>query len=255
MCCLTEIVTIALRTGSEPAFVFDHGFLPIPGWGLSVVWLAHDGLPNKGILTLEFYSGNGANMQGCMIDRRLRSILCSIVLVGQRDVLQEVKINRQENFAAQTERAEAVAVEAARAMSVAEAVMAASAKHKTNSNYSTSAKSSPKLTKGSSKRVISTVSEEVDIAEDNTEGFEGEDTFGASSSKAALMAFTRPHAVSSMAALAVQAPKMMNLYYDEKQQKVVFPYTFRDANAHLKTVNIEWSYTDGDNSKTDPWRM
>lgn len=242
--------------------MFDHGFLPIPGWGLSVVWLAHDGLPNKGILTLEFFSGNGANMQGCLVDRRLRSILCSVVLVAQRDVMLEFKVNKQENFAVAAEKAEAVAKAAA-----AVALAAATSARVRTSSYGRSSKS-PTLTRGSSKMNFKTTtgtgtatstgtgsrtdSPVGDTTEENTaDGFEGEDTFG----KESLVAFTRAHAVASLAGLAAQAPRMAYLYYDDKQQKIVMPYTIRDANAHLKTVNIEWSYSDGDNSKPDPWRM
>lgn len=244
--------------------MFDHGFLPTPGWGLNMVWLAHDGLPNKGILTLEFYAGNGANMLGCLVDRRLRSILCAVVLVSQRDVMLEFKINKQENFAVAEEKAEAVAKAAAAAVLAA----STSARVRTSSGGSGGAggavgilgggrsSKSPTLTRGSSKRFVAIAEETamttMEATDDSSaEGLTSEDALGTHS----LEAFTRPHAVASLAALATHAPKMSNLYYEEKQKKNVMTYTSRDANAHLKTVNIEWVYTDGDNSKLDPWRM
>jgi hypothetical protein len=201
--------------------VFDHGFLPIPGWGLSVVWLGESGLPSKGILTLEFFSGNGANQQGCMVDRRLRAMLCSLVLVAQRDLQQEFRINKQELFASgNAEKLDESIKVNFRAMAK---------KSHTKAHFTLQALSELDAT---------------EVADPDEGEFAPK-----------LMPFTRPHAVPTMFALNTQAHKLSMLYFDEKTQKIVCPYSYKDANAHLKTVNIEWSYGDSEGKQQDSWHM
>jgi len=223
-------------------FVFDHGFQPIPGWSLSVVWLGESGLPLKGILTLEFFSGAGANMQNCLVDRRLRAMLCSLVLAPQRDLQLEYKINKQENFAVGMERKESIDPNNPVMM---KAVLGAALKAGTA---------------GSALTAISHVVQ-VEAPHDahHDEHAHTEHTAheqgAAPVVKHALKAFSRPHAVAALTALHTQIGLMSQLYFDPVQKKPVMDYTFRDANAHLKTCNVEWSYTDGDVIKIDPWRL
>lgn len=229
-------------------FVFDHGFQPIPGWSLSVVWLGESGLPSKGILTLEFFSGAGANMQNCLVDRRLRAMLCSLVLAPQRDLPLEYKINKQENFAVGMERKESIDPNNPVMM---KAVLGAALKAGTA---------------GSALTAISHIVP-VDTPHDahhdthrhhehgHTEHDAHAEHGAAPVVKEPLKAFSRQHAVAALTALHTQIGMMPQLYYDAVQKRVVTDYTFRDANAHLKTCNVEWSYTDGDVIKIDPWRL
>ena len=227
-------------------FVFDHGFLPIPGWSLSVVWLGEGGLPSKGILSLEFFSGGGANMQNCLVDRRLRAILCSLVLVPQRDLAAEFKINKQENFAAGLEKKVCdpnhpllgnVVMGASRNAGAMGAAMTAMAQ-----SY-----------------VALPLEAPVAAADDHSHA-ESHVTHSDANThtvvvKPKLTAFSRPQAVASLTALSTQVNKMSQLYFDDKQKTIVMEYTFVDANAHLKTCNVEWKYTESDVLKVDPWRL
>ena len=70
--------------------MFDRGFLPMPGWDLNITWLNEEGLPKKGLLSFEVFAGDGTRQLGCCVDIKLRSILTSLVLVGQRDYLADI---------------------------------------------------------------------------------------------------------------------------------------------------------------------
>eukprot|EP01036_Dinobryon_divergens_P030051 gene30051-39243_t len=76
--------------GAFKELMFDRGFAPNPGWDLSVVWFTEEGLPKKGVLTVDIFAGDGMNMNGGQVDRTLRSALCSLVLAGERDLAVEV---------------------------------------------------------------------------------------------------------------------------------------------------------------------
>lgn len=76
--------------GSNKSFIFDHGFSPIPGWDLNVTWFSEEGLPRKGILAFEVFAGDGMNLLGCLVDKRLRNMLTPLVLAEQRDLREEV---------------------------------------------------------------------------------------------------------------------------------------------------------------------
>jgi hypothetical protein len=76
--------------GLNKSFTFDRGFAPIPGWELSVTWLAEEGLPKKGLLCFEMFAGDGIQLLGCKVDTRLRQLLSALVLVDQRDYLSEM---------------------------------------------------------------------------------------------------------------------------------------------------------------------
>lgn len=218
-----------LTAGSEPQFIFDHGFLPVPGWSLSVVWLQESGLPNKGILSLEFFSGNGINSQNCLVDRRLRAMLCSLVLPSQRDLQQEFRINKQELFSLGNAHHGEMSI-------------------KINFNAN--------LKKKQTKAHMSLAAlNELDTQAAAATETESADDSASVTAKIKPTAFFRPHALATMFALHKQAPKLSMLYWDEKQGKVMLPYTYKDANAHLRTVNVEWTYGDYEGKQQDSWHM
>eukprot|EP01038_Epipyxis_sp_PR26KG_P009185 gene9185-12389_t len=76
-------------------FIYDHGFHSIQGWDLTVAWFEESNMPKKGILTVDYYSGDGMNLAGNYINRRLRNILTSLVLVEQRDLIAEAMSGRK----------------------------------------------------------------------------------------------------------------------------------------------------------------
>jgi hypothetical protein len=75
--------------GLDQEFMFDRGFLAMPGWSLNTTWLNEVGLPSKGLLSLEVTAGEGMR-QCCCVDAKLRMILTSLVLVNQRDYIAEI---------------------------------------------------------------------------------------------------------------------------------------------------------------------
>ncbi len=87
------LIYLLSQTGSNKSFIFDHGFNAVPGWDLSVVWLSEEGLPKKGILAFEMFAGDGLNLMGCLVDKKLRNMLTALVLVEQRDLAHEVSLS------------------------------------------------------------------------------------------------------------------------------------------------------------------
>ena len=82
-------------------YAFDRSHLPMPGWELKVTWLQEQSLPNKGVLSLEVYAGEGMNLDDCSVNRRVRSLMMSLVLVRQRDVYEEVLRDQEKSNAMQ----------------------------------------------------------------------------------------------------------------------------------------------------------
>ncbi len=72
-------------------FTFDWGFAPTQGWDLSVVWFTDGGLPKKGQVLIEVFSGDGMCVGGCNVNQVLRQMLCGLVLPGQRDMVEEIR--------------------------------------------------------------------------------------------------------------------------------------------------------------------
>lgn len=52
----------------------------IPGWELPITWFTESGMPSKGILKLEYYSGEGEGKHECAPRWRLRNALSGLVL-------------------------------------------------------------------------------------------------------------------------------------------------------------------------------
>lgn len=56
-----------------------------------MTWLTEEGLPHKGLLSFEFFAGDGLQQYNCKVDVRLRKILSPLVLIPQRDVVGELQ--------------------------------------------------------------------------------------------------------------------------------------------------------------------
>ena len=74
-------------------YTFDRKQDGIPGWELPVTWLAEDGMPVKGLLTLFYYSGGGLRLQGCNPTINLREAATSLTLVHPAYIQYEKRCN------------------------------------------------------------------------------------------------------------------------------------------------------------------
>lgn len=74
-------------------YTFDRKQLGIPGWELPVTWLAEDGMPSKGLLTLLYYSGGGLRLQGCNPTIKLREAALSLTLTHPSYITYEQSCN------------------------------------------------------------------------------------------------------------------------------------------------------------------
>jgi hypothetical protein len=50
-------------------------------------------MPKKGLLSFEFFAGDGMNMNGCLLDRELRGRVSALTLVTHRDLSVEYDLN------------------------------------------------------------------------------------------------------------------------------------------------------------------
>ncbi|CAN0043957.1 unnamed protein product, partial [Heterosigma akashiwo] len=55
----------------------------VPGWALPVTWCKEDTMPHRGILSVEYYSGEGQRLRGCNPDWRLRAALAAAVCLPE----------------------------------------------------------------------------------------------------------------------------------------------------------------------------
>ena len=63
----------------DPTFRWTFDKLAIPGWMLTSGWMTEAGMPTKGILSLEYYSGEGRRLKGCVPEISLRKSLLHMV--------------------------------------------------------------------------------------------------------------------------------------------------------------------------------
>ena len=53
------------------------------------VWLTEEGLPNRGLLSITYYSGEGKELNGCKPYISFRKALLSLVLIEEDDIVPE----------------------------------------------------------------------------------------------------------------------------------------------------------------------
>jgi hypothetical protein len=51
----------------------------MPGWALNETWMAEEGVPHSGLLSLAYFSGGGSGMRGCRPVLPFRKALCYLV--------------------------------------------------------------------------------------------------------------------------------------------------------------------------------
>lgn len=80
------------------SYQFQRGFLPIPGWELVRRWVTADGLPSKGLLTVDFFTGAGVHLSNCSPDILLRQMLCALTLTSQRNYVLELELMERDHI-------------------------------------------------------------------------------------------------------------------------------------------------------------
>lgn len=76
------------------SFITEWGAIPpAPGsWDVPNSWLnTTDGIPKKGIFTMEVYAGEGMRLNGCGVHYTLRHMLCCLVLMDLRNISFEIR--------------------------------------------------------------------------------------------------------------------------------------------------------------------
>jgi len=71
----------------DETFRWEYHTPPIPGWELTQNWMTEEGMPCKGCLYLNYYSGEGCNKRGCKPDELLRKAFLCMVRIEEQDLL------------------------------------------------------------------------------------------------------------------------------------------------------------------------
>ena len=61
----------------------------MPGWNLTQPWLSEEGLPTRGIISVEYYSGDCRRLRGCKPFVEFRKSLLQLFLVDEDDLVEE----------------------------------------------------------------------------------------------------------------------------------------------------------------------
>jgi hypothetical protein len=63
----------------EATFRWSYDAVTIPGWELTQSWLTAETVPEKGVVYVNYYSGEGQRMNGCVADVPARKALLALV--------------------------------------------------------------------------------------------------------------------------------------------------------------------------------
>ena len=63
---------------------------PMPGWELTQGWMTEEGLPARGVLQAEYYSGGGEGLRGCEAKIALRKAFLSLTMIEEQDMCDEI---------------------------------------------------------------------------------------------------------------------------------------------------------------------
>jgi hypothetical protein len=66
----------------NPRFRWEWGFEDIPGWSLLQTWIDDTVFPHRGVLYVQYYSGEGLNIHGCSPDPNFRRSLFPMVTIS-----------------------------------------------------------------------------------------------------------------------------------------------------------------------------
>jgi hypothetical protein len=73
----------------DPTFRWSFEKVPVPGWMLTLGWLQDAGMPTKGILSLQFYSGEGKRLRGCVPEIAARKSYLACVRIHEQDLIND----------------------------------------------------------------------------------------------------------------------------------------------------------------------
>jgi hypothetical protein len=63
----------------NPTFRWEWELNDVPGWTLVATWMSEEGMPRRGIMLVEYYSGEGQGLKGCSPDIAFRRALLLLV--------------------------------------------------------------------------------------------------------------------------------------------------------------------------------
>ena len=73
----------------EQYFQWQRDSEGMPGWELTTPWLSEEGMPCRGILTLNYYSGQGKGRKGCKPNISFRKSLLLMTLIEEWEIVEE----------------------------------------------------------------------------------------------------------------------------------------------------------------------
>jgi hypothetical protein len=205
-------------------------------------------MPKKGLLSFEFFAGDGMNMNGCLLDRELRGRVSALTLVTHRDLSVEYDLNP---ITYQESKANAAA-----------ATAAAVAALKGNNTPVIA----PKISKFRRKLIPIAEPSSIDELKSlikppvtiNTIAMQ----FSLGPSMKCLVTqlpllskqFIKKKKVknSSSSLTSTSSSCSNNGTVDAKRNRV---YTYLDADDHLRTTQVTWNYEDGDYGKVESWKL
>lgn len=233
---ITLLIVITTAIGSNVEFIFDHGFNPTPGWQLTDVWLTPDGMPKKGLLSFEFFAGDALNMFGCLLNRKLRGLLSALTLVDHRNLAVEYELNPLTHEAVKNDKNDNPVEPTVVVVPVA-------------------------TTKVSKFRKKLTASTPIP-----TEAQKAGTTSSSTTAAAPIAIKTIAMQFSlgpSMKCLSTQLALLSKQFKTMQGSpvggasdgRVSHVYTIIDANDHLRTTDVSWSYDDGDYGRVESWKL
>ncbi len=70
-------------------FRWQRDMDPMPGWELTQPWLTDSGMPMRGLLCIDYYSGECKNLRGCKPNISYRKHLLHLVLIDEWELVEE----------------------------------------------------------------------------------------------------------------------------------------------------------------------
>lgn len=71
------------------SFQWDTEPEPMPGWELTQPWLTAEGMPDRGVFTVQYYGGEGKGLGGCIPNVGFRRALLHMVLMHEADIVED----------------------------------------------------------------------------------------------------------------------------------------------------------------------
>jgi len=78
-------------------FRWEHDSATVPGWQLTQPWLTDEGMVNRGILNVRYYSGEGRGLYQCQAHVQYRKSLTYMVLVDELLAVEDYEIDSLDN--------------------------------------------------------------------------------------------------------------------------------------------------------------